>query len=175
MIQQALTILDDLIREKRSRENRMEKLLKDPSTESGEGWYMCVPSCFNEALDIKRTERVKNKNKRLVWTQGSWFSFKRGDTIYDTPDAYKVWSEALESISLCVQVKIAYNAGPSDGVSERFSGSVTFSILTPNKTRTKVVERAEHTMSQDDFVRFLIAGPCDELDTKIKGCSLKVM
>ena len=77
MIQQALTILDDLIGVRRSRENRTTNLLKDPSTESGDGWYMCVPPCFNDALDIKRTERVENGRKVLVWTQGSWFSFKR--------------------------------------------------------------------------------------------------
>lgn len=169
MIQQAITILDDLIREKRSRENRTESLLKDPSTRSGDGWYMCVPPCFNEALDIRRTERVKNGKKRLVWTQGSWFSFKRGDTVYDTADAYKVWSEALKSINLCVQIKSGYNAGPSERASERFSGSVTFSILTPDKARSKLVERTEHTMSQDDFVRFLIAGPCEELQSKISS------
>lgn len=165
----ALTILDDLIREKRSRQKRTTNLLKDPSAESGEGWYMCVPPCFNEALDIKRTECVRHKKKRLGWTQGSWFSFKQGDTVYDTADAYKVWSEALKSISLGVQVKMAYNAGPSDGVSERFSGSVTFSILTPNRARSKLVECAQHTMSQDEFVSFLIAGPCDELETKVKS------
>jgi len=169
MIEDALSILDDLIREKRSRENRTENLLKDPSTQCGDGWYMCVPSCFNDALDIKRTERVKSRKKRLVWTQGSWFSFKRGDTVYDTPDAYKVWSEALKSINLCVQIKMASNAGPSDGASERFSGSVAFAILTPNKARSKLVERAEHTISQDDFVRFLIAGPWEELQSKIRG------
>lgn len=50
----------------------------------------------------------------------------------------------------------------------RFSGSVTFSILTPNKDRSKIVERAEHTMSQDDFVRFLIAGPVEGLKTEIE-------
>ena len=170
MIQQALNILDDLIREKRPRENRTTKLLKDPSAESGEGWYMCVPPWFNEALDIKRTESVKDNKKRLVWTQGSRFSFKQGDTVYDTIDAYKVWSEALKSIRLCVQVTMACSAAPPTKVSERFFGSVTFSILTPNKARSNLIERvAVHTMSQDDFVRLLIAGPCDELKDKIKS------
>ena len=94
MISKALTILDDLIRDKPTREKRGTDLLKDPAAEATEGWYMCVPPCFNEALDIKRTERVEGKKKNLVWTQGSAFSFKQGDTVYDTADAYKVWAEA---------------------------------------------------------------------------------
>ncbi len=168
MIEQALTILDKVTRATNLREKREEQLLKDPSTECPEGWYMCVPPCFNEALDIKRTERVKNKEKSRIWTQGSWFSFNRGDTLYDSPAGYKIWSEALKNIKLCVQVKVASSAEPSDGASERFSGSVTFSILTGNKDRSKIVERAEHTMSRDDFVRFLIAGPVEGLKTEIE-------
>jgi hypothetical protein len=168
MVSQTLTILDELIREKSTREKRGTDLLKDPTAETTDGWYMCVPSCFNESLDIKRTVRVKGKKKDLVWTQGSWFSFKRGDTVYDTPEAYKVWSDALKHIGLCVQIKTASNVGLSQGNSERFSGSVTFSIMTPDKNRSQILDRDEHTMSQDDFVRFLIAGPVGDLKTKIE-------
>jgi hypothetical protein len=129
---------------------------------------MFVPSCFNDALDIKQTDRVVNKKKTLVWTQGSSFHFNTGDTIYDTPDAYKVWSEALKTIGVCVQIKTGSSAGPTEGGSGRFAGSVTFAILTPNKNRTKIVERGEHSMSQDDFVRFLISGPPEELKRKME-------
>lgn len=157
-----LSILDHVILEKPTREKRLLDLLKNPSAETTSGWYMCVPSCFNDALDIKMTERVVNKKKTLVWTQGSSFYFKIGDIIYDTPDAYKVWSEALKTTRLCVQVKNGISAGPIGNTTSRFSGSVTFAILTPNKDRSGIVERGEHSMSQDDFVRFLIAGPFDE-------------
>jgi hypothetical protein len=61
------------------------------------------------------------------------------------------------------------SAGPTEGGTGRFSGQVTFAILTPNKERTKIVERGEHAMSQDDFVRFLILGPLEELKRKIDG------
>lgn len=159
----SISILDQVIREKPTRENRLTDLLKEPSAETTEGWWMCVPSCFNDALDIKQTERVANKRKALVWTQGSSFHFSAGDVIYDTPEAYKVWSEALKSIGVCVQIKIGSSAGPIEGGTGRYPGSVTFAILTPNEERTKIVERAEHSMSQDDFVRFLISGPPEEL------------
>ncbi|NCC62220.1 MAG: hypothetical protein EOM12_15070 [Verrucomicrobiae bacterium] len=164
----AISVLDQVIREKPTRENRLTNLLKDPSAETAEGWYMCVPSCFNDALDIKQTERVVNKMKALVWTQGSSFHFNTGDTIYDTPDAYKVWSEALKTIGVCVQIKTGASAGNTEGGTGRFGGSVTFAILTPNKDRTTIVERGEHSMSQDDFVRFLISGPPEELKGKIE-------
>ena len=128
---------------------------------------MCHPA-FNEALDIKQTERVEDSKKGPVWTQGSTFSFKEGDTLYDTADAYKVWSEALKDINLCVQINLASSAQPFQGEVGRFSGSVSFSILAPDKDRSKMVECAEHTMSQDDFVRFLIVGPHDDLKNKIR-------
>ncbi len=167
MISESLDILDRLIREKPTRENRLTDLLKDPLAEIAEGWYMCVPPWFNEALDIKQTERIENKKKTRKWTQGASFSFKPGDTVYDSPDAYKVWFEALKTISLCIQVKTASNAGCTEPGMGRSAGLVTFSILTPNKDRSKIVERGEHTMSQDDFVRFLIAGPSEELKQKL--------
>jgi hypothetical protein len=168
MSEAAISVLDQVIREKPTRENRLTDLLKDPSAETAEGWYMCVPSCFNDALDIKQTDRVVNKKKTLVWTQGSSFNFNTGDTIYDTPDAYKVGSEGLKTIGVCVQIKTGSSAGPTEGGTGRFGGSMTFTILTPNKNRTTIVERGEHSMSQDDFVRFLISGPQDELKRKIE-------
>jgi hypothetical protein len=163
MTQPALAVLDHIVRERSTRENRVTELLRDPLANYADGWYMCVPAVFNDALDIKQTERVQNKEKSLVWTQGSSFSFKEGDTLYDTPDAYQIWSEALKSISLCIQVKSASSAGFTDGAAGRSPGSVTFLIFRPNNDRSKIIEIAQHTMSQDDFVRFLIAGPSDDL------------
>ena len=119
-------------------------------------------------MDIKQTDRIENKKKSRVWTQGSSFSFKAGDTLYDTVEAYQVWPKALKTITICVQVKMASSAGPSEGGTGRCSGSVTFTILTPNGDRSKIFERDEHTMSQDEFVRFLIAGPPDDLKQKME-------
>lgn len=168
MSQQALKLLEHIIREKPTRENRHTDLLRDPSAEFAQGWFMCVPTCFNDALDIKQTERVQNKNKTITWTQGSSFSFKVGDMLYDTPGAYTNWSEALTQIGLGVQVDTASNAGPSEENTGRVSGRVTFSIFTPNEDRTKIVRRAVHTLSQDNFVRFLISGPTEEIKQLLK-------
>ena len=162
MTEQALDILEHVIREKPGREKRTIRLLKDPAAETTDGWHMCVPSYFNDALDIRLTERKVNKKPTLVWTQGASFSFKVGDTLYDTLDAYKSWSDALRTIDLCAQVKMGSNAGPVDSNSGRFDGLVKFSIFTPTQDRSRLVERSEHTMSQDDFVRFLISGLPEE-------------
>ncbi len=167
MNRSAFEILDSVIRLKPGKE-RPTALLKGPAAEMGDGWYMCVPPCFNDALDLKLTPRLRGKIKTLEWTQGASFSFGVGDTLYDTADAYKVWSVALNSIEVCVQVKAATPAGFTDDGTRRLPGSVTFSIFTPNEDRTKIVERGNHTMSQDDFVRFLVGGSPNDLRRDIE-------
>lgn len=166
-IQQALNILERITRKEptKKRQKRLEEFLKGPIAE---GWFMRVPPCFNEALDIKLTERILKKKRSLVRTQGSSFSFKTGDILYATPYAYKDWPEALKSITLCVQVKEASSAIPSTKKIPRDPGLVTFSIIFVNKEQSKYVERGEHTMSQDEFVKFLIVGPPDDLKRKIE-------
>ena len=72
---------------------------------------MRIPDAFRGALDIQQTIRV-SAGKQLVWTQGSTFTFKVGDTLYDTPDAYQEWATALKKIRLCVAVKSASDARP---------------------------------------------------------------
>ena len=158
MSQEALDILQRLTSEPSTRQKRLTDLLKPAGVEFAEGWFMCVRKCFNDSLDIRLTERKVNGRKSLVWTQGSEFSFSEGDTLYNTPDAYKDWAEALNSISLCVQVTQALPAGPASGGGGRSPGSVTIDIFKPDKPRTKLVGHGHYTMSQDAFVRFLIAG-----------------
>ena len=167
MKKDTLRLLERLIKEKSTRENRLSELLKDPESDHEESWAMCLPTTFNDALDIKRTERIEKGTKITCWTQGSSFSFNNGDTIYDTPDAYQVFGEAIKHINLCVQIQQATSAKPREGSQGRSSGSVAFTILTPNKERTHLVTRCRHTLSQDDFVRFLIAGPDGDLAAKI--------
>ena len=91
---------------------RLTELLKEPEVNETSDWYMCVPQCFNNALDIRLTVRKGNGNETLVWTQGSAFSFKQGDTLYDTPRAYDAWGESLNHISLCVSVQKASDSIP---------------------------------------------------------------
>ncbi|MDD5451758.1 MAG: hypothetical protein PHT49_07700 [Desulfovibrionales bacterium] len=169
MNQEALDILQRLTEDASiRRQKRLTQLLKPAEAEYAEGWFMCVPKCFNDSLDIRLTERIVDGHLALVWTQGSAFSFSEGDILYDTRNAYKVWSEALKSISLGVQVRQALAAGAASEGNGRSPGSVTFEILKPDKRRSKLVGNGYYTLSQDDFVRFLIAGPSEGFAARLK-------
>jgi len=163
MNQKALNVLQRLTANKPSKQWRGLDLLKPAEAEYAEGWYMCVPKCFNTPLDIQLTERIAKRHSSLVWTQGSAFSFSEGHTLYDTPGAYQVWGEALKIISLCVQVKQALPAIPASKGKSRAPGSVKFDIFKPNDARTGLDGLGHYSLSQDGFVRFLIVGPEGEL------------
>ena len=179
MSTQALAVLDKALKltedtaKKGKRTKRLTELLKSPDDEQATGWFMCVPSCFNNALDIRQTPRKKDGKETLVWTQGSAFSFKAGDTIYDTPKAYSEWGEALKHLALSVQVQEATDATPEKGNADggntipRNSGVVRFSFFTPNDQKTAVVKRGDAQLTQDEFVLFLIHGPDKELKQRI--------
>ena len=72
------------------------------------GWKFAVKECFKDALDIKMTEREKD----LLYTQGSAFNFSPGDTFYDSVIAYEKWDTALKNIAFCIQVIRAIPAQP---------------------------------------------------------------
>jgi len=152
-LDQTMKFFTELTAKVSSKEKRLTDLLRDPTKEPTNGWHMYVPHCFNDALDIKLTERVKEKVKNCVWTQGSMFSFSTGDILYDTPAAYGSWN--LENIKRCVQIKAAVPCTISE-TGSRFSGSVTISLYEP--VGNKLEERQQITLSQDMFVMFLISG-----------------
>lgn len=167
MNQHKLDLLKQLIRDRSNREKRILELLADPEKEFTEGWYICVPSCFYSALDIVKTERIQKGQKKSIWTQGSFFSFKEGDLLYDTPEAYRIWSEALQHINLCIQVKDATPVTFSDQSGEKSSGSITLTVFKPNHDRRKIIEVGDITLTQDDFVKLLISGPTDVQERSI--------
>ena len=83
MKQKALQLMEQLTRAS-AKEDRLTDLLRDPETDSTPDWFMQVPRCFNDALDIKQTPRKVGGKTVTVWTQGAGFAFKAGDMIYDT-------------------------------------------------------------------------------------------
>jgi hypothetical protein len=98
--------------------NRLDTCLKPHDADAGQGWFMCVPSWFDQELDIKLTPRrrkVPGKKETVeeqVWTQGSWFSFKPGQVLYDTFQGYEDWHRALRVLKVAVQVVEATPAVP---------------------------------------------------------------
>jgi hypothetical protein len=175
MINKSLTILDNLLNTnnqldmknlpdaKKQKGRRTTELLKEPE-ESFTQWYMCIPKCFNDALDIKKTTRVetdnttKQKKERLTWTQGILFSFKVGDIIYDAPEGYTLpWSEALQKINTVVQITQIADTTRSNQTASK--SEVVFNILIPNDTKTGLEIKEQTRATPDNFVRFLIVGP----------------
>ena len=141
----ALRILN-LLSERKDKEVRLTELLKDPESDASPGWRFHVPTCFNDALDIRQTQRKVDGKPVLVWTQGANFAFGPSDVLYDTPHGYQQWSDAVQELSLCIQIKAAV------------ARTVTFDVLRPTENRRSLAVASSHSLSQEAFVRFLITG-----------------
>ena len=80
-------------------------------------WAFAVSSSHSSALDIRRTSRVVDGTRRMVWTQGVTFDFGEGDTFYNTPAAYTgQWNEAIQLISTCIEVLSGRIVSPAKGL-----------------------------------------------------------
>lgn len=143
-------LLDHLLARADGPANRLTSLLKPHNNKDRHDWAMFCPSCFNSSLDIKLTQRVGMPGKGLVWTQGRSFAFSVGDTIYDTPDAYLPWKEAITKINVCLRVKNAAEAAPGS------LGEVVYDRFAPKGS--KLVYLSTNKTTQVEFVRFLING-----------------
>jgi len=133
---------------------RSRVLLKDPDGTSPKSWFMCVPPAFNEALDLKQNCGAPNPG----WTGSGAFAFKSGDRLYNCPEAYSSWGEALRVMKLGLFVQSASSAGMGEDGS-RYGGAVQFTILTPDDANSRLVERFDYSMTQDEFIRMIIEGP----------------
>lgn len=131
-----------------------------------EGWHMVLKDSFKMELDIKLSERKKNKTSYYEWTQGPYYCFSEGQLLYDSVDAYSSWQEAVKNVNLACQIVEAKPNVPIKidhdvtGKSE-FSvidGYVKFILFRPDEGRTKLVPFVGYTLSQNDFVRFLKTG-----------------
>ncbi|NQT88275.1 hypothetical protein HQ560_16020 [bacterium] len=164
--EEALDRLDGILA-LRKRDKKLETLLSDFPDGCTAGWHVAVPACFRDALDIKWTERKKDKVGEWKWIQASAFSFRPGDTLYDSPKAYGTWAGALGQLRFALVVTDASPAVPAKPASvapetaedvPRAPGVVAFDVLEPNEQRTALVRTAQQTLSQDEFVRFLVCG-----------------
>ncbi len=159
--EQALAILSRLTQPQKGeqkRQGRLEHCLRDPESDNSSGWFTHVPSRFNDALDIRQTERMENGVKKTVWTQGGNFSFKPGDMIHDTEKGYLVWGEALRHILFSLCVTSALDVSPAQNAAPRTPGFVAFDVYAPNSDRTEAILLKNIRLTQDAFVRLLITG-----------------
>jgi len=141
---------------------RSRKLLRSQDGSGAEDWFMHLPSCFNDALDIKENCGPPNPG----WTQSGGFSFRKGDHIYNTSAAYQEWGTALKQTQFCFIVRTSSASGNNaDG--SRYPGDIVFSVLRINADRTGFDTLFDQRLSQDDFVHVLIAGPTGELAKRL--------
>ena len=147
---------------RQGKQKRSLDLLKDPEGPPPRDWFLCAPAFFNDALDLKLSDRRKDGESHEVWTQGADFSFSVGDTLYDTPGAYGPWDRAIGIIRFCAQVVEAVPAsGTESGV--RFEGRVKAELLAPGPCGKKLVKKTTFESTQDEFVAMVLFGPGERL------------
>ncbi len=122
-----------------------------------DGWFMAVKECYRNQLDIKLTERKKNKQSYLEWTQGPYFSFAEGHLFYDTPKAYKKWGQALKAIRIACKIT---SATPSilNKNKNLVEGVVNITTYKPDKECESLITVRNYKVSQREFVNFLKTG-----------------
>lgn len=122
------------------------------------GWHFCVPGAFRTALDIVQTPRIVEGISEMRWTQGSWFHFREGDTIYDSVNANQAWNP--KNVQVCLDIRKAAPAKPAGANGDpRVEGTVILDVLTPNESGSRLEKRKQVAVTQDEFVRILILGP----------------
>lgn len=112
------------------------------------GWRFAIRESHRNALDIKLTKFVFNKHQYEDWTQGSSFSFGRGDVFYSDKLGYSEWSEFLKiPDAVVLQVKYECFSGydPVATIDGFFSGDfIPDNQLTPKKlTNLPIMIRSE--------------------------------
>ncbi len=122
-----------------------------------DGWYMAVKECYRNELDIKYTERKRNKQSFWEWTQGPYFSFAEGHLFYDTPKAYGKWEDAIKYIKIACQIT---SATPTilDRNKNFVEGIVNLTIYKPDEKLTSLKAVKNYKLSQTEFVNFLKTG-----------------
>ena len=145
----------------KTRQDRSLDLIANFVNGFAEGWYYAVGECFKDELDIKytlRKELIDGKKKDIMrWTQGPFYSFKEGHTLYDTSKAYLEWSEALKYIRFICEVIHAMPNTVSDK-KEFINGFVTFTLKKPNHDKTGITNIGQYTVTQNQFVNYIKTG-----------------
>jgi hypothetical protein len=165
----SIIILERLINQEITKGfKRSTELLANFSNGYAEDWYFCVPIFFYDALDIQFTYQKKMK----LWTQGSAFNFSTGDVLWNNAHHY---CENFVSYSIKpkigVQVQSSSACLPQTKNRLRNSGKVNFTIFAErNDLNSKSLWKiaGQYSLSQDDFIEFLIKGYSQSLGLNLK-------
>lgn len=93
-----------------------------------DNWHFAIPESFKDALDIKWTAVTRDGVTSQVLTQGTNYSFKAGDMLFDNRSAYeKTWGGSMASMNYCVKVVSAVSASVVVSKEIETSGPVKYS------------------------------------------------
>lgn len=122
-----------------------------------EGWAFRPHYAHAEALGIALGNRVENKKILALWTQSTAFSFRAGYTIHSYGQEHfdKTWAEQTPHNPVLLQITDAKPAQPGGKDAKRDPGQVIFRM---HRREDGYATGETRTMTQDDFVRFLIIG-----------------
>ena len=137
---------------------KLSSVLSDFDDGYTSGWAFDVPKVFCRALGLSFEPGGDGGNDSGRCKQSSAFEFSRGDMLYDTRRA----NEDRAHAKICVQVRAATSVSRATETTPRNPGMVRFDLHTQSEDRRRFVHRASRCTTQDDFVRFLIAGPPPE-------------
>jgi len=150
-------------------------LLKEPDAASHISWHLWLPPHFNTSLDLRYIWRQQVKNKEVVrkwkeWAQGSSFCFNEGALIYDRDvSSLETWGDKLDAIDFYIVLGVTqpvslrasnFSEASTDegpGRVQRHPGSVNFKVFLPTNDHRSTFSH-EHTVTQDQFVRYAISG-----------------
>ncbi|MCW3171403.1 hypothetical protein [Shewanella subflava] len=71
-------------------------------------WVYPIGYGFRDAIDIRYDERVKDKKKYMVWTQGPIISFKEGDFICSGCKCFALQVEFAQPMGWNVEKDLMY-------------------------------------------------------------------
>ncbi len=126
-----------------------------------DGWHMAVKECFRNELDIKYTERKKDKQSYFEWTQGPYYSFAKGHLFYDNAAGYEKWDKALGIINICCKIISAIPTALNKD-KNIVEGTVVFTLYQSDKKHKILQAVKDYELSQTEFVKFLRTGVLDE-------------
>lgn len=132
-------------------------------------WAFPLPDFFQSTLDIKWTDRVVNKKKFTLLTQGKYYEFFQGQLFYNNKIAYtKTWGEALPHLDCMVKIisttenkaftKFAIHNNVLYRYPKILYGNITFQIYKPDIKSLKIILVEEKTYPARRFLNFLKYG-----------------
>ncbi|WP_304039582.1 hypothetical protein [Desulfovibrio piger] len=105
----------------------------------------------------------KVQHRYSVWTQSTAFDFRAGYTIHAAAARQgQNWQEQLAHSPVTLQIVDAMPASPGSTKIDRDPGFVTFKVYQRTQAGDGIALQGQHTLTQEDFVRFLVSGKMPE-------------